>query len=994
MQLPQRPDFLRDLDLMRRLDAYAIGNATWHTDGRVLGQHERAACQQLYANLSNFVERCLHPLMDRVTAREMQGFTMHDRHHGLKVAHLMWHILLPSRRETLTPGEVALLVISAHLHDLGMGLSQSERVERLSQTSDLWDRVDYDSEYAKALSHLSDLASRGSAGEAITQEAFYQVQQAQEALLCLDCRERHATRSRYRELLDLLADLHRADPIKIGDPLSALSFDGDSFEEKLIEICVSHNEDAHVLVDPDPTNFEQLRFPTRYPIGCCTADICLIAAALRLADILDFDRERTPAVLFHYLLPQSDDPRENISVREWSKHLAISNWQIEDERIVFRGRSPSAFIHHVIVEFCDTIEDEITRTKSMYPDKEWPFLLKPNVVAAIEATGYRYMPYRFSLDEQRVYDLLMGKNIYGNKLDAVRELIQNAVDACKLRDTLMQSHDQSVTPSTVGRIKIKYEESPNEGQSARLSVTDSGAGMDRYIIENFFLKVGRSYYNSSEFLQTRSLLRQRGLDFAPVAAFGIGFMAIFMLGDRVEVETALWSLVRKDGQRRLLRIDGVGRLIEVRETENNGPSRFFGTRISVQLTSRKTPAPTWDEVKEYIGSVCKNLEFSIILEHVTTKESESFELLPEGLKVPIPSHLSATAFQIPVDDPDLGLLGEIVFYRAPESKPAQALLAQETPLHLVERPTIGSRFGFGILLRGGFAVGSVPGLPSFVLAPDADARIEVSRSIQNPRSLPLTNLARSRLTEQKEIERSIFRTWLEALLINIKDIEKRPIGEPTMSKELLREAKWMESYSAFDLFRLARTAWPLHFKEPSSASELLPTWEKGEGPAIWVGDAHTTILPSVIFGMILPKVTSIVVAKDGNYYARPPGTGWRAVLQNWHTFVADNMTWPLFAEYISPVENVFFDCLGKNFLNKKFEDRFDGFDVSDVQLLRTLFEKLINARNIGRQAQLTRSEISLLSRVSEIAGELTIRRFGEQYTIRDLVKGRSQPATI
>ena len=68
MQLPQRLDFLRDLDLMRRLDAYAVGNATWHNDGRVLGQHERAACQQLYANLSNFVEQCLHPLMDRVTA--------------------------------------------------------------------------------------------------------------------------------------------------------------------------------------------------------------------------------------------------------------------------------------------------------------------------------------------------------------------------------------------------------------------------------------------------------------------------------------------------------------------------------------------------------------------------------------------------------------------------------------------------------------------------------------------------------------------------------------------------------------------------------------------------------------------------------------------------------------------------------------------------------------------------------------------------------------
>jgi hypothetical protein len=208
---------------------------------------------------------------------------------------------------------------------------------------------------------------------------------------------------------------------------------------------------------------------TNFIETCCIADTRLVAAALRLADILDFDRERTPAVLFHYLLPQSDDPRENISVREWAKHLAISNWQIESERIVFRGRSPSAFIHHVIVEFCHTIEDEVGRTKSIYADDEWPFLLRPNVVPAIEAMGYRYMPYRFTLDEQRVYDLLMGNNLYRSRLDAVRELIQNAVDACKLRDNLMQSYDQTMTPAKAGRIKVVYEDPIKDGQAGRLT---------------------------------------------------------------------------------------------------------------------------------------------------------------------------------------------------------------------------------------------------------------------------------------------------------------------------------------------------------------------------------------------------------------------------------------------------------------------------------------------------------------------------------------------
>jgi hypothetical protein len=97
--------------------------------------------------------------MDRVTAREMQGFTMHDRSHGMKVAHLMWHLLRPDRRSRLAPAEIALLVISAHFHDLGMGLSEQERNARLPPESDIWDRIDPRSAYSKALSGLKALAA-------------------------------------------------------------------------------------------------------------------------------------------------------------------------------------------------------------------------------------------------------------------------------------------------------------------------------------------------------------------------------------------------------------------------------------------------------------------------------------------------------------------------------------------------------------------------------------------------------------------------------------------------------------------------------------------------------------------------------------------------------------------------------------------------------------------------------------------------------------------
>jgi len=996
MRIPERPQNLADLDLMKRLRAYSDGTETWHLNKEPLGNHERKACGELYTNLTTLIEKCVHPLMDRVTSREMQGFTMHDHGHGLKVAHLMWHIVKPERRELLSPGEIALLVISAHLHDLGMGLSQEDRDNRLRPDSDLWDKVDIFPEYANAISGLQQLANQADTPVSMKAEAVFQIQQAQEALLCVDTRERHALKERYQEILSSLEQMHDRDRTGIPDILAALSFDGDSFKSKLIDVCVSHNEDAHVLLEHDPNNFDQFRFPTQYPIGCCFADIRFVAAALRLADILDFDRERTPPVLFHYLLPRSANPKENTSIREWSKHLAISNWEIEHGKIIFRGRSASAFIHHTILQFCTTIEDEIARTQSIFGVNDWPFCIQQKVEAVIEAVGYRYAPYQFSLDEERIYELLMGRNIYPEPLDALRELVQNAVDACKLRDGLMIRYDNSVIPSREGRIIVKLEE--RDERPPILHVIDTGIGMDRYVIENYFLKVGRSYYKSADFLRTRSELRKQNVDFKPISEFGIGFMTVFMLGDYIEVETALSVPIRGDAQRRTLRIDGLGKLIEIAESQNVTVPRFQGTRVSIRLrTQGSDGVPEWKVIEKYIRRMCINLEYPLYLQHATPNGVNETQVLPEGLKVPVPDYLADAALRIEVDDSENGLKGEIVIFREREGKAAEKALASSNPVQAYDPEDYRHRqrnffSGSGVLLRGGFNIGPVPGLPGVYDSDRADARIEVTKDRAHPRFLPITDLARSRLLQDENIQSAVFKIWMKELLQQLDDLDTKPIGSPSIQLGLLRQAKWLEKYNAFDLYHLAKTAWQTFFDDFGKARERISLWEDGKVDRLWIGSAYSTDkLHWGIFELILPRITNLIVAEDTthyttNYYVEPPHQNWKQEFQKWNSFISEGLTWPKFAVFEKAIETVLYGVAGRShFLNSRYKEKFANFSLDEITRLFRIFDTLVHAKRAGGLARIVASDIQLLNKAVETAGDLDLYYLGSRYKLASLV---------
>jgi hypothetical protein len=995
VRIQETPQRIADLDLMKQLARYASGESSWDPQC-VVGPAAQDACKALLVNITQLAEKVLCPLLDRISAREMDTFTMHDRTHGIKVAHLMWQVLEPSRRLCLTPPEIALLVLAAYFHDVGMSLTAEERRVRLAPSSDLWEKLDVAESTKERMEKL--LADSGSSEISVSRQASIGLNQLQEALLTLDTRERHATRERYEEVLSKLTDFHGRNPENIPDISTCLSFDGNSFRKELIEICVSHNEDAEALVRRDSENPARPRFPRNFPIGACTADLHMVAAALRLADIMDFDRERTPPVLFYYLIPSSLSPHENTSVLESGKHMSISHWHIDDDAIVFRGRCKDHIIHHAIVLFCAAIQEEISATRATFgalkEEISWPFKLPAVVESEIHEEGYHYVPYRFELDDQSIYELLMGGAIYDNPLVAVRELTQNAVDACKLRDALTQLYEP-YSPVTTNRILVSYEE-PNEHHSLPLlSVSDSGTGMDAFILERYFLRVGQSYYKSPEFRRERVELRKKNLDFAPVSEFGIGFLCCFLLADRVEVETAMWESPRGDTRKRTLIIDGPTRLIRLKEEPNEGSKRFKGTRVNLFLRGgtgiQDERVPQWTEIRKYLEHVCRELPYRVHLQYRSGENLSESYIDPRPLTLEIPAYLEQAVLRIPVHDADFGLEGEIALTNYPKAREAEIQEFRQVPFSVgtdeeikAERAARYRRSSIGSeLRRDGFRIGEVPGLPRQHLDRIMGRGVlRLTWQSRKERRYVSPNLARNATASDQALARQVLGTWLTYLLEHVDELPDGQLSKLDADWWVLKDAKFLDRFSAYDFYRLARTGWLYDFRGTAWETKI-SDWENGRLDYIWLGEGYD--LAHHLLEMVLPKVSTLILGEGGHRFVSRPVDQWEQILKNAGGLVVDFRPWGVFAIYAGKTNDfLYYDYPGYYSFNVRYKDEIESLGEDRLRILLALLDDVVEARNTKQIFKLSQMQADTLTAAADLAGDLLVGTSDRSWPLRSL----------
>lgn len=138
---------------------------------------------------------------------------------------------------------------------------------------------------------------------------------------------------------------------------------------------------------------------------------------------------------------------------------------------------------------------------------------------------------KFVLNQSKILELLMGIQLYKDPFLCLREIYQNALDASKC----MKAYNKKKGKTENLTIEFGIGEEDLHGQKERyIYCLDHGTGMNAYIIKNYLLHIGNSYYRSKDFAKQNT---DWGYDVKPTSQFGIGLLSGYMLADKIGITT-------------------------------------------------------------------------------------------------------------------------------------------------------------------------------------------------------------------------------------------------------------------------------------------------------------------------------------------------------------------------------------------------------------------------------------------------------------------------
>ncbi|MBS1902303.1 MAG: ATP-binding protein [Bacteroidetes bacterium] len=223
-----------------------------------------------------------------------------------------------------------------------------------------------------------------------------------------------------------------------------------------------------------------------------------------------------------------------------------------------------------------------------------------NFASFVQPFNFEPVDVRFKADSiesvARLIETVGGKTLYGDDdLVPLRELIQNARDAIVLESRQRRAGD---LPHIDGKLIIGMLE---ESGARTLIVEDNGVGMTSSVIRNYLLGIATNFWESPEFYNAYPDIQRS--EFRPAGKFGIGFLSIFMVGNKVSIAT------EKRGEKRFeIELHGLDKRGAMREVT---PKGINGTRITVKI--EKQSPETYSELGKRVSLRAPMLPFDVEL---------------------------------------------------------------------------------------------------------------------------------------------------------------------------------------------------------------------------------------------------------------------------------------------------------------------------------------------------------------------------------------------
>ncbi|MFJ3776045.1 ATP-binding protein [Streptomyces sp. NPDC090075] len=307
-----------------------------------------------------------------------------------------------------------------------------------------------------------------------------------------------------------------------------------------------------------------------------------------------------------------------VNLDELRRTLADADWGGSHDLPVLRAECHHEAVVEGLREYtgrADVLLHAVRRTvreRVNQPVPELPTRLSADGVVPSRGTFDGYA--RFRSDGRRVLDLAMGIELYKDRDLAVRELYQNALDACRYRRARQEYLDRTTgSPGEPYTGSISFVQGLDDDGRAYLDCVDDGIGMGEAELRGVFSHAGARFAEQLEFKLERA--RWESLDppvkLYPNSRFGIGVLSYFMLAEEIRVTTCRMDTDGLPGAVLEVSICGPGHLFRIVKTAARG--RQPGTRVRLYLRSDIDPA-SWSAV-DVLERVLALAEFRVSAQH-------------------------------------------------------------------------------------------------------------------------------------------------------------------------------------------------------------------------------------------------------------------------------------------------------------------------------------------------------------------------------------------